>query len=474
MEQLKLNKKRGLLERQEHDYVLKNPAEPELYRELFSYNEIPKVAFNDRKVPMITPDEWWITDTSFRDGQQSTAPLSVKQIVDLYKLMNKLGGPKGLIRASEFFLYSEKDREAVRKCQELGFKFPEITSWIRANEKDFQLVKEMDIAETGILVSCSDYHIYKKMGLDRQQALDKYLGIVKSALSAGIRPRCHFEDITRADFYGFVVPFALELMSLSKEAGVPIKIRACDTLGYGVSFPGAALPRSVQGIIYGLNTYADVPPEYLEWHGHNDFYKVVTNATTAWLYGCSSINCSLLGIGERTGNCPTEAMCIEYAQLKGTQDGMDLTAITEIAEYFENNIGYNIPHRTPFVGRAFNTTRAGIHADGLLKDEEIYNVFDTQRILGRKPTVSISNTSGLAGIAYWINSYYGLPTECSLSKSHPLCVYIKGLVDEEYKGGRNTVFGDGELDDMVRIYNHNLHKILEDKLWTELASYENN
>lgn len=471
MEKLKLNKKRGLLERQEHDFILKNPEEPELYRYLFSYDEIPKIAFNDRKVPMITPDEWWITDTSFRDGQQSTAPLTVKQIVDLYKLMARLGGPKGIIRASEFFLYSEKDREAVRKCQELGLKFPEITSWIRANEKDFQLVKEMNIPETGILVSCSDYHIYKKMNLDRKKALDKYLGIVKSALDAGIRPRCHFEDITRADFYGFVVPFALELMNLSRESGVPIKIRACDTLGYGVSFPGAALPRSVQGIIYGLNTYADVPPEYLEWHGHNDFYKVVSNATTAWLYGCSSINCSLLGIGERTGNCPTEAMCIEYAQLKGTLDGMDLTAITDIAEYFETEIGYSIPPHTPFVGKAFNTTRAGIHADGLLKDEEIYNVFDTEKILGRKPVVSISNTSGLAGIAYWINSYYGVPTEYSLNKSNPVCIAIKEQVDKEYAGGRNTVFGDGELDDMVRMFNSSFHKVLQNKLWDEMAEY---
>ena len=472
MEKLKLNKKRGLLERQEHDFILKNPEEPELYRYLFSYDEIPKIAFNDRKVPMITPDEWWITDTSFRDGQQSTAPLTVKQIVDLYKLMSRLGGPKGIIRASEFFLYSEKDREAVRKCQELGLKFPEITSWIRANEKDFQLVKDMNIPETGILVSCSDYHIYKKMNLDRKKALDKYLGIVKSALDAGIKPRCHFEDITRADFYGFVVPFALELMNLSKESGVPIKIRACDTLGYGVSFPGAALPRSVQGIIYGLNTYADVPPEYLEWHGHNDFYKVVSNATTAWLYGCSSINCSLLGIGERTGNCPTEAMCIEYAQLKGTLDGMDLTAITEIAEYFENEIGYSIPPRTPFVGKAFNTTRAGIHADGLLKDEEIYNVFDTEKILGRKPVVSISNTSGLAGIAYWINSYYGVPTDFSLNKSHPVCIAIKEQVDKEYAGGRNTVFGDGELDDMVRMFDTPFHKVLQNKLWDEMYTYK--
>lgn len=457
--ELSKNKKTGLLERKEHDFVLNNRKTPELFRGIFNYDEVPKVVFNDRKVPKNPAEEWWITDTTFRDGQQSTAPFTVKQIVDLFKLQSKLGGRKGLIRASEFFLYSEKDKQAVRACQELGLEFPQITSWIRANENDFKLVKEMGIKETGILVSCSDYHIYNKMKLDRKGALDKYLGIVKSALDSGIVPRCHFEDITRADFYGFVVPFAYELMMLAEQYKTPIKIRACDTLGYGVPYSGSALPRSVPGIIYGLNYYAGVPSEWLEWHGHNDFYKAVVNATTAWLYGCSSVNCSLLGIGERTGNCPTEAMCIEYAQMRGSTDGMDLTVISEIGEYFENEIGYTIPPRTPFVGKAFNTTRAGIHADGLLKDEEIYNVFNTEKLLGRRPTVSVSNTSGAAGIAYWINAYYGLKGDNVVDKSEPVVKSVKEMVDAEYAAGRNTFMGDDELDTMIRLFDKELHKL---------------
>ena len=96
---------------------------------------------------------------------------------------------------------------------------------------------------------------------------------------------------------------------------------------------------------------------------------------------------------------------------------MDFTAITEIAEYFEKEIGYVIPPRTPFVGRSFNSTRAGIHADGMLKDEEIYNIFDTKKILNRPMHVSINNSSGLAGIAYWINEYYDLPDEYKISKN---------------------------------------------------------
>ena len=435
--------------------------EPELYRALYDYKSIPKVAFNERHVPMITPSELWITDTTFRDGQQSTSPFTAEQIVEIYKMLSRLSGENGIIRQSEFFLYSEKDRAAVEKCQDLGLRFPEVTSWIRANPKDFELVKAMGLRETGILVSCSDYHIFKKMNLTRSGALEKYLSIVKAALEQGIVPRCHFEDITRADFYGFVVPFATELMKLSQESGIPIKIRACDTMGFGVSYPGASIPRSVQGIIYGLNHYAGVPSAQLEWHGHNDFYKVVSNAATAWLYGCSSVNCSLLGIGERTGNCPLEAMAIEYASLRGTTDGMDLSVITEIAQFFENELGYEIPANTPFVGRNFNATRAGIHADGMLKDEEIYNIFDTKEILNRPAMVIVDAHSGLAGIAYWVNGYYHLSGEIAVDKRDDIVIKMKELVDKEYAAGRNTAMGDVELDGMLKALDKDIHAAFE-------------
>lgn len=448
---LEFNKKTNTLEQTQYRYSLQDVAEPNLYREIYSYDEIPKCAFNHRRVPMFPADEIWITDTTFRDGQQSRAPYTVQQILTLFDYLHRLGGPKGLIRQCEFFLYSDRDKEAVYKCQEKGYEFPEVTSWIRATKNDFQLAKDMGLKESGILVSCSDYHIFKKLNMTRRQALDHYMGIIKSAIEVGIRPRCHFEDITRADFYGFVVPFALELRKLGEESGVPIKLRACDTLGYGVSYPGAALPRSVPGIIYGLRHHAGLPSELIEWHGHNDFYKSVVNSASAWMYGASGVNCSLLGIGERTGNTPLEAMVIEYAQIRGTTDGMDTTIITEIADYYEKELGYSIPTRTPFVGRHFNVTQAGIHADGLLKDEEIYNIFDTGKLLNRPVGVAINQTSGLAGIAHWINGYFGFNGNQRLDKRDVRVQKIKEWVDGQYKNGRVTALGDSELEEAIKL-----------------------
>ena len=130
-------------------------------------------------------------------------------------------------------------------------------------------------------------------------------------------------------------------------------------------------------------------------------------------------------------------------------DGMDPTVITEIADYFRKDIGYDIPVMTPFVGRNFNVTKAGIHADGLLKDEEIYNIFDTQKLLNRSASVQIGKTSGLAGIAYWINETYRLTGADALSKHDPLVAEMKRWVDREYEDGRQTVLSNKELEDKI-------------------------
>lgn len=421
----------------------------QLYKEIFPYSDIPKIVFNEEQVPMDLPKEIWITDTTFRDGQQSMSSFTVEQIARLYDYLHQLDNNSGVIRQSEFFLYSEKDRLAVEECMKKGYEFPEITSWIRATKDDLQLVKDMGIKETGMLMSCSDYHIFDKLGKDRDYMLKSYLELAENALSNGIKPRCHLEDITRADFDGFVLPLVIELMKLSKKYDNQVKIRACDTLGLGVPYNGTSLPRSVPALMHGLRKRGNVPSEALEWHGHNDFYSVVTNSVTSWLYGGASVNAAIFGIGERTGNCPLEAMVIEYSQITGSSKNMDLKVITEMSEFFQKDVGYDMPIRTPFVGTEFNVTRAGIHADGILKNEEIYNAFDTEEVLNRPMVIAVNEYSGLAGIAAWINSYYKLKGDQKISKRDERIIPIKNWVDEEYEKGRTTVIRNEELCEIM-------------------------
>lgn len=435
-------------------------TQPNLYKDVFPYDEIPKLKFNNIQQPINIPEEIWITDTTFRDGQQSMTNMTTDQMVIIYDYLHELDNGSGIIKQTEFFLYDKKDRDAVEACLEKGYEFPEVTSWIRAHKNDFELVKSMEIKETGILMSVSDYHIFNKLNKSRSEAMKMYLDIVYSALENGIVPRCHFEDVTRADFHGFVIPLAKNLMDMMEDAKINIKLRICDTLGLGISHTGVELPRSVPAIIHGLQHYANVPSESIEWHGHNDYYASVTNATSSWLYGGSSVSTTMFGIGERVGNTPLEGMIMEYAQIKGTTKNMNLHIIKELEEFFENELGYDIPAKTPFVGSEFNLTKAGIHADGLLKDEEIYNSFDTRKILGKPPLVAINSYSGIASLAYWINSYFGLEDDQKLDKYDKRLIPFKQNIDTDYANGRTSNITTEEMVEMSNtfVFNKNVNE----------------
>ena len=444
-------------------FPLSDTDQPNLLEETFPYDLPPLIRFDGAVIEQVdgkqvefdpgsaVERDIHVTDTTFRDGQQARPPYTVDQMVQIYDFLSKLGGPNGVIRQTEFFLYTQNDREALDRCRGLGHRYPECTGWIRAVKGDFRLVREVGLKETGMLTSCSDYHIFHKLKFENRRAcMDSYCEVVAAAFEAGVRPRCHLEDVTRADIDGFVLPFVEQLMRMSE--GVPdelsVKIRLCDTMGFGISYPGAALPRSVPKLIYKLNREVGVPSDRLEWHGHNDFHKVHVNGGSAWLYGCDAVNTTLFGFGERTGNPPLEAALIEYIALKGDIFGIRTEVITELADYMRS-IGLPIPDNYPFVGKDFNTTRAGIHAGGLRQDERIYNIFDTDALLGRPPRVAVTDKSGVDGIARWVNDFFGLKGEERISKIKVHKV-ARWVMDQYEKLGRLTAISDTEMKEKVR------------------------
>ncbi|MHC4180888.1 MAG: beta/alpha barrel domain-containing protein, partial [Planctomycetota bacterium] len=151
--------------RQSHPLV--DRTEPNLLEETFDYGLPPRIRFDGKVIETIDgrPVEFdpaamktrpiVITDTTFRDGQQARPPYTVDQMVHIYDLLAKLGGPRGVIRQTEFFLYTKNDRETLDRCRELGHEFPECTGWIRAVKGDFRLVRDAGLKESGMLTSCS-------------------------------------------------------------------------------------------------------------------------------------------------------------------------------------------------------------------------------------------------------------------------------------------------------------------------------
>jgi isopropylmalate/homocitrate/citramalate synthase len=422
------------------------PQRPNLLRDQFPYDRVPPIRFEGGAISQALPDEIWITDTTFRDGQQARAPYRLEEIVHLFRLIAELGG--SAITQTELFAYTDLDREAIAACMEIPG--PEVTTWMRASLDDLALVVKTGVKETGILCSSSDYHIYLKMGKDRDQAHAGYLRVVEAVIDAGLRPRCHLEDLTRADLEGFVAPLVEDLMSVGQRSKVPVKFRLCDTMGFGLPWPQASLPRGVPRLVQFFTRNLGVPPTQLEWHGHNDFHRGEVNTVTAWLYGCAAANGSLFGFGERTGNPPLEALVIDYLGLCGDREGVDPRAITRAAAYFRDQLGTPLPANYPFAGAGFNVTSAGVHADGLLKNEEIYNIFDTARILDRPLGITVNDRSGLAGVAYWVNARLGLKGERRLPKNYPAIVAMQEEVQRQYAAGRSTGFSPDEMEALLQ------------------------
>jgi isopropylmalate/homocitrate/citramalate synthase len=283
--------------------------------------------------------------------------------------------------------------------------------------------------------------------------MNDYLQIAEMAIANGIRPRFHLEDITRADIDGFVIPLVQRLSRISERTPdeLKIKIRLCDTLGFGISYPGVALPRSIPKLIHAVINEGGIPSERLEWHGHNDFHKVLVNGTSAWIYGCDALNATLVGFGERTGNPPLEGAIIEYIGLKGNTDGIETRNITEIANYLVKDVGVTIPPNYPFVGSDCNKTKAGVHARGLSRDERVYNIFNTTKFLDKAPQISINDKSGTDGVVFWVNTFLGLSGENRVKMSET--AKIARWVKEQYEvHGRNTAISDEEMAEQARIH----------------------
>ncbi len=420
--------------------------EGQYYRDIYPFTDVPRFIVSSRDLAE-NLDKVYLTDTTLRDGQQGWRVFTIGECEKIYELLVDIGG-RGAIDSTEVFLYTEKDREAVKRLLSYRYRYPKVIAWIRATLSDLQLVIDSRIDEAVILMSISDYHIRYKLNATREEVIRKYLEVAERALSHGITIRCSLEDITRADIDGLVIPFTRKLLTLSEKYRVPIKIKLPDTLGLGLPFPESPLPRGIPAIIQSIRRATGIAQENIEFHGHNDFGLVVANHLSAWMYGAAAANCTLLGIGERAGNCPLEVMAIHYAGLRG-QNNINLKALPRIVELFEA-MGHRLIEHYPIVGRNAFRTKAGIHADGLLKNPEVYLPFNPMLVLGIPYSVAITQYSGRSAILLWLRNYLGLN---HLSKDDPRLNYIYNDIIELYnRGGKVEPLTDSEMFSIVSKY----------------------
>ncbi len=338
-----------------------------------------------------------ITDTTLRDGAQDSRfaifPPDVR--LKYYDLLHGVDSGTGAIYGVEVFIYQKRDVWTLEKLLEREYEWPRVTTWTRATPKDIKLLVEVSqgkVKETGMLASASDHHIFDKLGYaSKEEAIEKYLQPIRTALEHNIVPRVHLEDCTRADIYGWVIPFMQRVLDESK--GVA-KFRICDTIGWGSPDPYASLPWGIPRLFTVLR--AETGAE-LEFHGHNDFGLATANSIAAWRYGAQKVNVAFAGLGERTGNTSLEQMVAALIRHYG-DPGLNLKALEEMKQLVDREVT-PLPDRAPIIGEVFTTT-AGIHQAGVGRQEDaagglIYLPFAAS-LFGRKE-VELSRIGSLSG-----------------------------------------------------------------------------
>ena len=347
-----------------------------------------------------------ITDTTLRDGAQDPhfALFPVDARLRYFDLLHELDNGTGTIEQIEVFIYQQRDIWALERLLEREYAFPQVTTWTRAIPKDIRDLVDVSrgsIKETGMLASSSDHHIFDKLKhRSKADAAEKYLAPILTACENGIRPRIHLEDTTKADIFGFVIPFMQRVL---RETDNWAKFRICDTIGWGSPDPYAPLPVGIPRLI---STLVQETGAELEFHGHNDFGMATANSMAALRYGCRRVNVAFAGLGERTGNTALEQVVANYIREYG-DPGLKLGVLGSIRDLITNEV-CTIPPKQPIIGEVFST-QAGIHQTGVRRSDEagggpIYLPFDAA-LVGDEAAEQhrIGALSGMDGIVSVLN-----------------------------------------------------------------------
>lgn len=225
-----------------------------------------------------------IVDTTLRDGEQcAKVAFRMRDKIEIALLLDQLKVHE--IEAG-IFMDGLDGREYFEELMDKR-TYSQISVWSRMKKSDVEkaISCKPDLIHIGTPVSY--VHIYNKLKKNKTWVLKQVHECADIALNAGIGVTVGFEDASRADI-GFMIGLAKSL----KERGVSI-IRIADTVGI-------LTPGRTSDIIRQIKNQVDIG---LEIHAHNDLGMAVANSVTAIKSGAEYIDCTISGLGERSGNC---------------------------------------------------------------------------------------------------------------------------------------------------------------------------
>jgi len=226
---------------------------------------------------------------------------------------------------------------------------------------------------------------------------------IKFAVKEGLKVMYVTEDTTRSD------PETLrKLYQCAIHAGAH-RICLADTVGHATPWGAAAVVRFAMQVI--KDNGSDVE---LDWHGHRDRDLAIINSIAAVEAGATRVHAAALGIGERVGNTPMDALLVNLVVM-GFID-RDLTPLMDYVTKVSEACDVPIPDNYPVVGKDAFRTATGVHAAAVIKAwkkgdrdlmDAIYSAVPAS-IVGREQEIEVGPMSGKSNVVFWLERH-GIP-----------------------------------------------------------------
>jgi isopropylmalate/homocitrate/citramalate synthase len=387
--------------------TFRGPEEPNLLRHLFPAYRVPRCSFAEDQIPLQVPPIVSCIDATFGQGISSgLRQPTPQQGVQLGELLDRLNAKSGLLRRIELRVEASWGIEMLRVLLERyhddNGRIEPVAS-LHPSPSAVKPVTGLGLREAGLVLGVSDYQFHIAHLTPPDEAIDNMLLAVEACLEHQIQPRLDLVDVTRADVEGVLLPLLERCQErLAQLGGGQLKVRLCDSLGVGLPWAEAPVPRSVPRLIRVLAHAVGLQPHHLEFVGANDLGLALANTLSAAINGCGGLVGSISGAGERSGIAPLELLLVQLSGLYGLD--CDLTVVTEIIDALVP-LGLELPARHPLWGERGLSVSHLCSLRPLEETQELYAPFSTRRLLARPPWLRIMPSTGALGVAYLIRRH---------------------------------------------------------------------
>ena len=355
-----------------------------------------------------------LNDETLRDGLQSPSVRTptIEQKLHILHLIDRLG-----IETADIGLPGAGPH-VVRDVERLAREIGDARLTVRANCAARTLIADIQpIAEisqrAGVPIECCAFigssplrQYAEGWALDRLLTLTEEA--IRFAVGEGLTVMYVTEDTTRAD------PDTLrQLYSAAIRAGAS-RVCISDTVGHATPAGAAAVTRFIAEVVAECGGGVGI-----DWHGHRDRDLAVMNSIAAIDAGASRVHGCAIGIGERVGNTPMDALLMNLVLMGYI--ARDLSALVEYCEYTASVTGVPIPANYPVVGRDAFRTATGVHAAAVIKafrkqDRELVDAVYSgvpASLIGREQEIEVGPMSGRSNVVFWLEKR-GVPVSDAL------------------------------------------------------------